>query len=186
MTESERGRDRLASRILDLEVEQSRFLSADSLDTREFVDKMKNINTVQATQCHIRLFMKWLCLAKSENRPPEQIDGTDLDLYIAQFMLTIRKEGDGDVNNASRQYEPSSLAAMHSSIYRYLSSKNYPHNIKSSDLFSHSRSVLSAKMKELKQLGKGNKPHAAQAFTADEMSLLFERGLLGVGKASLH
>jgi len=37
-------------------------------------------------------------------------------------------------------------------------------------------------MKELKQIGKGNKPNAAQSFTADEIVLLIEHNLLGVGK----
>jgi len=57
---------------------------------------------------------------------------------------------------------------MHTSFQRYLSFKEYE-NIKQSDTFSHSRAVLSAKMKELKQLGKGNEPHASLPFTQEDL-----------------
>jgi len=159
-----------------------RFLSDSDINTTQFVDQMRNCNTVQATKSHLRLFTRWLTQMKSERRPPEEIDAKQLDIYLAQFTLNVRKEGSTEINHPSRQYEPSSLAAIHSSIYRHLSSKNYPHNIKTSELFTHSRNVLTAKMKELKQIGKGNKPHAAQSFTADEIILLIQHNLRGVGK----
>jgi len=103
-------------------------------------------------------------------------------MYLAHFTLTVRKEGEGDITNLSRQYEPSSLAAMHNSLMRYLNAKNYGHNIKTSDIFRHSREVLSSKIKELKHLGKGNRPHASQSFSNDELFKLFQLQLLGVGK----
>jgi hypothetical protein len=168
--------DSLASRILDLE-------NCDNKDnfTRQFVDKMTNSNTQQQTTCHIRLFSKWLNV-KSEMRAPEQIEAKQLDLYMAQFFLTIRKDGSCDINHASRQYEPSTLTAMHSSFFRYLNSKDYGHNIKTSELFRHSRDVMCSKMKELKQLGKGSKPNAAQPFSTDHIAMLYEQNLLGRGK----
>jgi hypothetical protein len=170
--------DSLASRILDLEHYE------DDYATRQFVDKMANSNTQQQTQCHIRLFSKWLN-ANSEMRAPEQIETKQLDLYIAQFFLTIRKEGNGDINHPSRQYEPSSISAMHSSLFRYLNSKDYGHNIKTSEIFRHSRDVMSSKMKELKQLGKGNRPNAAQPFTSDHIDMFYKQNILGTGKPVL-
>lgn len=173
---SEKVRDSLASRILDLE-------HSDRGDyaTRQFVDQMTNTNTLHQTQCHIRLFSKWLN-AKSETRAPEQIGAKELDVYIAQFLLTIRKEGNGDINHPSRQYEPSTITAMHSSMFRYLNSKDYGHNIKTSELFKHSRDVMCSKMKELKQLGKGTRPNAAQPFSTDHIAMLHEKNLLGAGQ----
>ena len=38
-------------------------------------------------------------------------------------------------------------------------------NSKTDDVFNHSRDVLAAKKKELKKMGKGNKPRAAKSFT---------------------
>lgn len=175
---AERVIDSLASRILDLE---SRCIDDDASTTRQFVDDMRNANTVLATKSHCRLFTSWLA-TKSETRSPEDINPKQLDLYLAQFTLAIRKGGNESINHPSRQYEPCSLTAMHNSLFRYLNSKDYGHNIKTSELFKHSREVLSAKMKELKQLGKGNRPHAAQPFTPDEIAMMFEKNILGIGE----
>lgn len=167
--------DSLASRILDLENNEN------DCATRQFVDKMANGNTQLQTQSHMRLFSKWLN-AKSEMRAPEHIEPKQLDIYIAQFFLTIRKEGNGDINHPSRQYEPSTITAMHSSMFRYLNFSDYGHNIKTSELFRHSRDVMTSKMKELKQLGKGSKPNAAQPFTTDHIAMLYEQNILGTGQ----
>jgi hypothetical protein len=167
----------LVDRILELEGSSM----GDTASTRQFVNDMKNCNTQLATKCHVGLFSKWL-RAKSEMRAPEEIDAQQLNIHLAQFILTIRKEGDEDIHHPSRQYEPCSLTAMYSSVSRYLISKEYEHNLKTSELFRHSREVLSAKMKELKQLGKGNRPHAAEPFTTDEIAKMYEMNILGVGK----
>jgi len=166
--------DSLASRILDLENYE------DDNATRQFVEKMTNSNTRQQTPSHMRLFSKWLN-AKSEMRAPEQIEPKQLDIRIAQFFLTIRKEGNGDINHPSRQYEPSTITATHSSMFRSLNSKDYGHNIKTSEFFRHSRDVKSSKMKEFKQLGKGSKPNAARPFTTDHIAMLYEQNILGTG-----
>jgi hypothetical protein len=68
------------------------------------------------------------------------------------------------------------------SIFRHLRDHNYGKNIKQDELFRHSREVLRAKMKELKQMGKGNKPHASHPFTDEELKQLSERHLLGTSK----
>lgn len=168
--------DALASRILDLE---DRCVDVEACkSTNDFVESMRNNNTVQQTKSHIRLFTNWLA-TKQEMRAPKDIEPTQLDTYLAQFTLSIRKAGNEDIGHPSRQYEPSSLVAMHNSVFRHLNSVSYGHNIKTSELFQHSRAVLAAKMKELKQLGKGNKPNAAQPFTSDELTKMFAMNLLG-------
>jgi hypothetical protein len=53
---------------------------------------MRNDNTQHVTKSHLRLFCKWLA-TKSEMRSPEVIDAKQLDTYLAQFTLTIRKDG---------------------------------------------------------------------------------------------
>jgi hypothetical protein len=179
--------DSLADRILELEdyepaesTETKRFLQVDEQETYELVEAQRNESTQQVTACHLRLFTAWL-RQQNELRQPEYIEPKDLDLHLTQFFLGVRKEGNEDLNDLHRQYEPLTLTAMHSSIDRYLSVKGYQGNLKADDAFRHSRGVLAAKQKELKQLRKGNKPRATQPFTDDELDICFERHLLGTG-----
>jgi len=182
----------LANRILELEnmVEtrsdnDPRFVAVNDEDTFDFTEAQQNANTRRVTDCHIKLFVSWL-QQMNEMRRPDEISLKELDLYIAKFILGIRKEGDRQLNDPERQYQPLTLQAMHSSIHRYLCSKNYQCNIKADDAFKHSRDVLAAKQKELKQLGKGNKPLAAQPFTDDDIMKMFHLQILGIGMLTIH
>ena len=119
----------LADRILDLEneidKENVRFVSVSVGDTSNFVNSQKNKNTSRMTQCHMKLFTSWLKDLKNELRKPEEIEPRMLDMYIAQFLLGVRKDTSENISldDPRRQYEPDTLAAMHSSIHRYLSDK---------------------------------------------------------------
>lgn len=117
---SEKVIDSLASRIIDLENRSSD--RNEGPTTREFVENMRNANTVQQTKSHVRLFANWLA-AKNELRSLKDIAPSQLDVYLAQFTLSIRKAGTGEINSLSRQYEPSSLLAMHNSVFRHLNSE---------------------------------------------------------------
>ena len=88
------------------------------------------------------------------------------------------------MDDTPRQYKLSTLLAIQTSIFRYLQDNNYKYNIKQDQQLRHSRQVLTAKMKELKQLGKGNRPKSSEAFIADELAKLFERKVLGISKKS--
>jgi hypothetical protein len=137
--------DSLADRILDLE----RFIEIDESTTYDVVEQQKNANTKKMTESHTRLFNSFL-ISKNENRKIEEIPPKDLDLFLAQFFLGVRKPSSSDDierNDVSRQYEPSTLQAMQGSIHRYLGDKKYAYNIKNDDHFKHSRDVLCAKAK---------------------------------------
>ena len=71
------------------------------------------------TDSHIRLLTTYL-RSKNDAREPENIPPPELDLYLAQFFLGVRKMvatgGKVDMNDPAHQYEPTSLAAMHSSL----------------------------------------------------------------------
>jgi len=71
---------------------------------------------------------------------------------------------------------------MHASFHRHLLDQQYAANIKADDRFTHAPDVLSAKMKELKTIGKGNKPRAAAAFTPYEIDSFVKHQLLGAGQ----
>ncbi|XP_021371134.1 uncharacterized protein LOC110461792 [Mizuhopecten yessoensis] len=73
---------------------------------------------------------------------------------------------------------PESIDSVH--INRYLQEKHYDVNILTDIKFKHSRDVLSAKMKNLKTQGKGNRPNAADSLNKEEVSILYEKGALGL------
>jgi len=96
-----------------------------------------------------------------------------IDTMFARDMYQVYEiNDDWLINDPSRQYELTNIIAMYNSIFRYLNSKGYEHNIKTSELFRHSRKVVSSKMKELKQIGKGNKPFVAQPFTTEDFAMM--------------
>jgi hypothetical protein len=180
---SEEVVDNLVNRIIELEHEANaeRFLEVSEEDTSNIILNERNGNTKRVTDCHIGLLTKWL---KSNNdfRNPEDIPPSELDLCLAKFFMSIRKEGKFGLEHVSRQYEPETLSAIHSSIQRHLSMKKYGNNIKKDHVFEHSRAVLAAKRKELKKLGKGNKSKASQPFTKDELDMFWSKNILGTSK----
>lgn len=171
--------DKLANTILEYE----RFI--DIQNTHQFVENSKNLNTKRATEGHIRLFRAWLQATNHDQRNPEEIPGTELDNLLARFFLGIRKQSSDpskSIDDVSIEYEPITLRSIHSSIHRYLTDHNYDHNIKESMIFQHSRQVLLAKLKQLKQLGKGNKPNSSQPFTSDDLLIMRSKNIIGSGK----
>lgn len=171
--------DSLVERIMELD----RFIEVSNRETTALVEKQKNDNTRRMTDCHVRLLRSFLD-TRRERRQIEDIPPVELDLLLAQFFLGVRKAAPADTeefDGNSRQYEPGTLLAMQGSFHRYLCDKGYEVNVKADSHFKHSRDVLKAKMKELKQLGKGNKPHAAEPFTPEELQAFVERNLLGAG-----
>lgn len=172
--------DGLVERILDLEHDSTnRFVSV--LNTSDFVENQRNVSTKRMTECHCRLLSNWL-RSKKEFRSIEFIEPEKLNTYLAEFFLCVRKSDENlPLEDPAREYEPGTLLAMHSSFHRHLNLKNYAHNIKSSGIFRHSRDVLTAKMKELKSIGKGNRSRASEPFSEAELKICADKNLLGIG-----
>ena len=86
--------ENLANRIIELEAEANaaRFLNVTEDDTSNIIQNERNLNTKKVTDSHIALLTKWL---KSNNdyRKPEDIPAPELDICVAKFFLSIRKEG---------------------------------------------------------------------------------------------
>ena len=61
----------------------------------------------------------------------------------------------------------------------YLCENNYKFSISRDKEFTNSRATLKAKRSELKSIGKGNKPNAAEELTERREELLFEKGVIG-------
>ncbi|CAG2232665.1 unnamed protein product [Mytilus edulis] len=151
------------------------FIEMDESYVRNFIDGQQNKNTLKKTACDLGLVTGFLKLIK-EDRELHQIPTAELDVVLANFLLTVRKK-DGN------EYEPSSLRGMVGSIDRTLKYHKYGHTIITEDhndtTFNLTRNALKAKQKALKKEGKGNKPQRADPLTDDEINLLFEKNLLG-------
>ena len=91
------------------------------------------------------------------------------------FFVRAQKEKS---QNGTLEYEPLSLKSIRASIHRYLKDKQQDGNIMVDDEFYKSRQALIAKFKELKSLGMGNQPNAADPLTDIEINKFYDN-LLG-------
>ena len=76
-----------------------------------------------------------------------------MGLMFTFFMFLFK----GVRNKEGQEYEPDTLTGFQNSIERHLKNNKVVVDLKRNDDFSHSRKVLEAKRKRLKQEGKGNK-----------------------------
>ena len=134
----------------------------------------QNPSTVRKTKAYVKKITDFLG-EEQETRPVETIPPRELNMYLARFFLSVRK------NNQS-ECEPDTIKAYQSSLQRYLNDRNYPESLLTGSSFKHSRDVLTSKRKALKQRGLWNKKNRAEPFTEEEISILFQKKLLGSGK----
>ena len=92
----------------------SRF--ADIVSVEQFIED-QNENTKKKTQQNIALLKEFLTL-KNESRLMDEIPPKELDAYISEFIVTVRKKDNNE------DYEPSSLHSLMASFERYLKKKN--------------------------------------------------------------
>ncbi|KAJ8322125.1 hypothetical protein KUTeg_000596 [Tegillarca granosa] len=99
-----------------------------------------------------------------KNRNTERKTQSDIKIFI-DFLKSI------DEWRSPELIDPAQLA-NHIAMFFY----------ERQEKFKHSRDVLSAKMKNLKTQGKGNRPNAADPLNKEEVSILYEKGALGLGR----
>ena len=99
-----------------------------------------------------------------------------MNIYIGAFIMNFRKPN-------GEEYEPDTLTSFHRGIARKLDHILHGHDIIRSPVFKTSRKVLKMRRRELKQLGKGNKPNRADPLSEEQESLLWESGQLGLHNA---
>uniref|UniRef100_A0A8W8MMW5 ZMYM2-like/QRICH1 C-terminal domain-containing protein n=1 Tax=Magallana gigas TaxID=29159 RepID=A0A8W8MMW5_MAGGI len=99
----------------------------------------------------------------------------ELDVFIANFILSVRKKG-------GEEFEPISLRSMISNIDRALRRHRYEVSIMQSpdNIFTATKQALKAKQKDLKQKGKGNRPQKADPLSDDDINIFYDSGVLGV------
>ena len=150
----------------------SRFADINSVE--QFIEDQENENTRKKTQQNVALLEEFLTL-RNESRLIEEIAPKELNAYIAEFIITVRKK------DGNEDYEPSSLhvRSLMASFERCLKKKNYGFSIMKDADFEQARKALQSTQKDLKQKGKGNKPNASVALTEEEIKLLYDKELLG-------
>ena len=121
----------LSNRILTLDglIEEQNAIRMNETenDTFAFVESMKNKNTKSKTTSDLKNFKEWMRNEMrneklNEDRNLEDILPRELDIYLARFFLTVRKQD-------KEEYEPDTLKSFQSSFQRYLAEKGYASNI---------------------------------------------------------
>ena len=159
----------MASETLSL---NHRFMSFDGKDVEAFIEEEQNENTKRKTKNDITLLNAFL-QGENESRRLEEIPPQDLDSYLSRFLLSVRKQN-------SDEYEPTTLRGMLASFERYLKRLRYSESIITGQSFAKTREVLKSKQKQLKRVGKGNKPQEASPLTKEEIDILYRRGVMGI------
>lgn len=149
----------------------NRFIPHSEDDIQCFVDKEANANTKKKTASDIALVELFLA-NEGETSAIEEIPPADLDRYLSKFLLSVRKK-------SGEEYEPTTLRGFISSVDRYLIKFRYSESIITGQSFTNTRDVLKSKQKQLKRLGKGNKPQEASPLTDDEITALFTSRVMG-------
>ena len=141
----------------------------------DYILDQENKNTRAKTDRDVKLLIQFL-REKDELRNPDELCPEELNDYLSEFILSVKRK-DGE------EYEPSSLRGFISSFHRYLKERKYTANINEDIAFEKTRKCLQAKSKQLKKEGKGNKPYASQALTDEEIDILYQKSLLGLSSA---
>ena len=86
--------------------------------------------------------------------------------------MSLRKQN-------GKEYEPSSVRAIVQSIDRYLRKKNYAFSVLNYKVFYNVQDTLKKKQKQLKSLGQGTRPNAADPLTDEDINNFYDRKFLG-------
>ena len=111
----------------------SRFADINSVE--QFIEDQENENTGKKTQQNVAFLEEFLTL-RNESRLIEEIAPKELNAYIAEFIITVRKK------DSNEDYEPSSLRSLMASFERYLKKKNYGFSIMKDAEFEQARKAL--------------------------------------------
>ena len=106
------------------------------------------------------------CLSRGENRSMAEIPTKELDCLLGVFFQ-------GNCQKNGEPYEPDSLTSFHRSFNRHLSQNGAQFNIITDKEFIMSRATLAARRKQLRSMGKGQKPNASSSLSDGDEEQLF-------------
>ncbi|CAC5388725.1 unnamed protein product [Mytilus coruscus] len=145
-------------------------------DLESFTKEQESKNTSIKTKSDLNIFKSYMKTKHNEKRNVDEIPPQELDRYLGFFFIISTKERQ---TNGTMEHEPTSLKSIQQSISRYLKDNNYQFNIMTDDEFYKSRQTLSAKSKNLKSLGLGNKSNAADPLTDDDINEFYSKNVMG-------
>lgn len=157
----------------DSKQEAERFATVTDSDVDKLIEGEENKNTKRKTYYDLKFFKQFLEEQHKEEREIQDIPPSELNLYLSQFIVAARTK-------TGKDYEPSSLRGILSSVERHLSRLNYGKSIFKDCEFQKTRDALKSKQKELKRHGRGSTPRATTALSDEEIEILFEKKLLGI------
>ncbi len=138
-------------------------------EIREYVGDGVSSSTAKKIKASVNKFEKFI-KARGQDKELLDLDVEYIDALLAVFLKGLKRDNGQD-------YEPVSVQNFSCCIRKFLASK-IP-GVEPDKSFPVSKSALARKKKELKSLGKGNRPNRAQCLTDQEEELLWERGALG-------
>ena len=121
-------------------------------DIVSFSDEQENDNTKRKTYYDLKTFAEFL-ESEEETREIQEMPPDELQKLAKKFVLAVRKQN-------GEEYQPSSLRGFLQSIDRYLRKKGYPFSLLNDKEFHEVQDILKKKQKQLKAIGKGNKPNS--------------------------
>ncbi|XP_070205916.1 uncharacterized protein [Littorina saxatilis] len=152
---------------------KKRFAETEIPDIPTFIAQNTSQNTLKKTAHDVKL-LKTFIQEKLPNTELEihQLTPSSLNEILSNYFIALKKADGTD-------YEATSMRSFWGSIHRHLKSKSYPHDINRSPSFQQAQQTLNAKLKALKNAGKGNMQYSAEALTEEEINTLYERNQLG-------
>ena len=124
---------------------KSRFVQTNVKERITFIEDRENQNTKRKMNSSVKTFQQYLVNVKSEFRPLQEIPPNDLDPYLQEFFMGIRKETKENVPDVEREYQPSSLEGFQSLLNRLLRLNGYKYDLIKDGEFQNSRECLKAK-----------------------------------------
>ena len=149
----------------------SRFASISDEEVKEFTEKLENENTKKKTLYDIKVFKEYLD-ACDEKREMEDMTPVELQEIIKKSVLAVNKN--------SEEYEPSSVRVVIQSIDLHLRKNNYGFSVLNDKEFHEVQDILKKKQKQLKSIGKGNRPNAADPMSDEDTDTFYSRKVLGI------
>ena len=150
----------------------SRFVLLNDEQVKEFSESFDNENTKKKTLYDLKVFKEFLDTC-DEKREIEDIAPVELQEIIKKIVLAVRKKN-------GEEYEPSSIRAFIQSIDRHLRKNNYGFSVLNDKEFHEVQDILKKKQKQLKSVGKENRPNAADPLSDEDIATFYSRGVLGI------
>ena len=150
----------------------ARFVVVSDDGVNAFSTQQENENTKKKTLYDLKIFRQFLETC-DEKREIENITPAEVQAIIKKFVLARKnkKKKNGD------EYEPSSIRAFLQSIDRYLRKNNYGFSFHNNKEFNEVQDILKKKQKQLKSIGKGNRPNAGDPLSDEDIATFYSCGV---------